>query len=73
MVYCATCHGPLPDINAACPTCLPNFNRPARSHAAAENAVRDILKMSEWSEHMQDDIVYTSLIRDYLKELERLR
>ena len=40
---------------------------------ARERAVRDILAMSFWSEYMQDDVVYTSQIRDYLQELERLR
>ena len=77
MITCATCGGGLPDIDAACPRCLPGFGRdkPWRNPVAdaRENAVRDILAMQVWSDLLDDDIVYVSQIRDYLAELERLR
>ena len=77
MITCATCGAALGHIDAACENCLPGFGRerPWRNPVAdaRENAVKDILAMSQWSEAMQDDIVQTSLIRDYLAELVRLR
>ena len=77
MITCATCGAALVHIDAACENCLPGFGRakPWRDPVAdaREGAVKDVLAMSQWSEAMQDDIVQTSLIRDYLAELVRLR